>query len=640
MPEFTGDNAGSKRADQEMALESHPWSSRGLAFVNGGIAIVGIVVLALAGLMISEESATTAAVTPLLVCGVGLSVMGTFGIFAARASADIGKENSRRILGAYWLALFFGTVLAVWMCAYAAANFSKIEHKVMVHFEENWAELVVDLPEELLDKVPQSCGGNKVNQCDFSVEGAATPGFADATAPTDAEAEACEAVEFEPTEGEDDLICVYAPPCSLPAACVGKYDDDGDGEDNADCEPALAPPSCAGTVTSTNEDCAELDEFLCNMVADNCPEDDGCVFDPGTVDDPLTGEDEAEDACTGASTSCEYFAPEAGEAMCLEVTVESDDEDDEGRRLEETEPEPEPFVLGSSEDFEAQCWNTIKDSMMENTKSVTVALGVVVVLMLLCMFWCIQLLTLGSAISSVKKAIDFGMTVAGGLLFITGIVMMGELSDDTMYLTAPFLVLGGLMLCLGILFGCFSKDYPTCAKYASLVYVFLFIVMVVMAFMCIAYEDTVRETVAEKGDVWLEKFCNAECYADIQAKMNGTRSADAMCNTPPEGTGECYDAYEWAADKHLDIACNSTAPNTISQLCACPCRIAKAAADVKSATEEFIITKVMSSLNTMGWMCILVSMYLFIEVLAHVYNFSVARVGDVDKEAADQPRGI
>ena len=159
-----------------------------------------------------------------------------------------------------------------------------------------------------------------------------------------------------------------------------------------------------------------------------------------------------------------------------------------------------------------------------------------------------------------------------------------------------------------------------------------------MAFMCIAYEDTVRETVAEKGDVWLEKFCNAECYADIQAKMNGTRSADAMCNTPPEGTGECYDAYEWAADKHLDIACNSTAPNTISQICECPCEVAKKAADVKSATEEFIIARVMGSLNTMGWTCILISIYLFIEVICHLYNNYIAE--DIGAEAADKPRGI
>ena len=60
----------------------------------------------------------------------------------------------RKVLSAYWLCLFFGTVLAVWMLAYATANFSKIEDKVMMHFEENWAELVASLPEEVLDKVP------------------------------------------------------------------------------------------------------------------------------------------------------------------------------------------------------------------------------------------------------------------------------------------------------------------------------------------------------------------------------------------------------------------------------------------------------------------------------------------------------
>eukprot|EP01046_Picozoa_sp_COSAG06_P027736 COSAG06_NODE_2465_length_6822_cov_6.403540_1_plen_626_part_00 len=623
---FDGVEAGSKRADQEMSWETHTTAKWGLRIVNALLGIGGIVLLALAGLMVSEESATTAALTPLIVVGVALLGIGALGIWAT---------FGRKMMATYWLALFFGTVLVVWLFCYAVANFSKIENKVMVHFEENWAELVVSLPEELLDKVPRSCGGNKVNQCDFSVEGAATPGFADATAPTDEEAEACEAVEFEPIEGEDDLICVYEQPCSVPAACLGDMDADNDGEVEGSCEDEVAgltPHTCTGTVTATGEDCEDLIDFMCDMVATNCPA--GCTFGGNSA--------ASIEATCNLHADCTFYPAEAGEALCVEITVESDDVDDEGRRLQDADDdestETESFVLGSSEDFEAQCWNTIKDSMMANMKSVEIALIVCVVLQLTCMYWCIQVLTLGTALGSVRKAIDIGMTVAGGLLFITGCIMASELSDETLYLTVPCILLGALMLCLGVFFGCYSKNNPTCAKYAVFIYVFLFIVMAVMAFMCIAYEDTVRETVAEKGDVWLEKFCDTECYADIQAKMENTRDASAMCDLPPAGEEECHESYTWSADKHLDIACNSTAPNTISQICECPCEVAKKAADVKSATEEFIITRVMGSLNTMGWTCILISIYLFIEVICHLYNNHIAK--EIDVEAADKPRGI
>ena len=168
---------------------------------------------------------------------------------------------------------------------------------------------------------------------------------------------------------------------------------------------------------------------------------------------------------------------------------------------------------------------------------------------------------------------------------------------------------------------------------------FLFIVMIVIAFECIAYEDTVRETVAEKGDQWLDEFCDAECYADIQAKMNGTRSADNACSAAPDGTAECYAQYVWAADKHLDKACNSTPPNTVSQLCECPCELAKAVANVKEATQEIIITKIMSSLNTMGWLCILISIYLLVEVFAHCYIHN-SHWKDFEHDAATEARGI
>ena len=99
---FDGIEAGSKRADQEMSWETNTTAMWGLRIVNALLGIGGIVLLALAGLMVSEESATTAALTPLIVVGVGLLGIGGLGIWAT---------FGRKMMATYWLALFFGTVL-------------------------------------------------------------------------------------------------------------------------------------------------------------------------------------------------------------------------------------------------------------------------------------------------------------------------------------------------------------------------------------------------------------------------------------------------------------------------------------------------------------------------------------------------
>ena len=318
-------------------------------------------------------------------------------------------------------------------------------------------------------------------------------------------------------------------------------------------------------------------------------------------------------------------------------------EEDAGRRLQE--PEPEPFELGSSDDFDAVCWNSIKESMMSNMKSVQIFLILSVVMLFASMAFCVFALTLPSCVNAVRKAIDTGMTIAGFLLLIVGGVMMKELdAGETGMLTVPIILLGLLMVVMGLFFGCgeklgcgSSKENPTCAKYAVLIYVFLFLVMVILAFGCIGYEDTVRTKVNEKGKVWLSKFCDESCYSEIQAKMENGRSPEQVCNEPRAGSDECELEYVWTEPRNLDIACNSTAPNTVSRVCECPCNVAKGAADVKAATEEYIITTLMGSLNSLGWVCILISMYLFIEVLAHAYNLTNESIDD-KLAAAEVPR--
>ena len=79
---------------------------------------------------------------------------------------------------------------------------------------------------------------------------------------------------------------------------------------------------------------------------------------------------------------------------------------------------------------------------------------------------------------------------------------------------------------MGVFFGCYSKENPTCAKYAVLIYVFLFLMMAIMAGVCIGFEDTVRTKVNDEDKAFLNKFCDDDCYAEIQLKMEQGRSAD------------------------------------------------------------------------------------------------------------------
>merc|ERR1711871_1251714 len=170
------------------------------------------------------------------------------------------------------MGLFFGTVFAAWFFAYCAFNFSKIEDEVMYQFEENWEEIVADLPSELLEKIPRSCGGTKVDLCDFSTADSDTTGFVDSAAPTAAEIAACTASEMEVEEGEDSVICVYEPPCAKAAMCLGETTS-GD-----DCASLCEKPTCTDT---DGLDCGmdDPDGFICHLDEEHCP--DECTFEAG-----------------------------------------------------------------------------------------------------------------------------------------------------------------------------------------------------------------------------------------------------------------------------------------------------------------------------------------------------------------------
>lgn len=575
---------GSKRAEQEMSWEMHPGAKWGLRIVNFVVAAFGVTVLVLCGKMTSDEGGTSAgAIVPLYVLGAGSMCLGALGIFAT---------YERKIMAIYWMALFFGTIFGTWLFLYCTVNFSRIESVVQSHFEQNWEALVGVLPEEVLDTLPAACGGNRADWCEFTVDGSETTGFADPLSPTEEEIAACTAA----TPTEADVICEYQPPCTETAMCVGEYAVSGE---TVQCEDSCRSPTC----TDFYGQACGGDDFWCNPELAHC---ESCAFSPG--DD--------ESCCP---SQCTYMPEVKNEALCVATTVLSTADD--GRRLQDeaTEPEPEPLDIGTSKDFEAQCWSTIKDAIMENMNVVGYCLFVMSLLEFLCMYWCTQVLTLTSAVSTIRKAIDVGMTVFGILILIVGIFAHSQLSEDASYLTVPIICAGVLMICLGVIFGFYSRKHPAWEKYGIAVYVVLLIAMILLAVGCIVYEDTVRDSVAENGSTWLDKFCDTSCYADIQAKLDDTRDADAQCY-PPEGTEECYLGYEWATERHLDVACNSTLPHTISQMCKCPCEVAQAAADVKVATEEAIITIVENSINGLGWLCILISLYLTVEIVCHLYH--------------------
>merc|ERR1719313_2235632 len=389
----------------------------------------------------------------------------------------------------------------------------------------------------------------------------------------------------------------------------------GETTSGDDCASLCREPTCTDTA---GLDCGadDTDGFICHLDAEHCP--DECTFEAGD-----------DESCCDTDNGCTWYAAEEGEALCLAETVVFTE--DEGRRLEEVS-----VSLGSSDDFEAQCWSTIKDAIMANLVGVAVCLGIVVFLQMCCMFWCIRLLTLRSAIGLIQQTIDIGMAVVGAVLLVSGVYWAATLDfQETMALTLPLIILGLFMLFLGVALGCFSTKVACCAKFAWIIYSVLFVVMAALAIGAIAKEGTVRDKVVENGDEWLDKFCDTTCYAEIEAKMSSSRSTEE-CTDIPTGDSECAADYAWAAEKHLDIACNSTAPNTISQVCECQCTQAQALADVKQATDEFIITGIMGSINAIGWLCILIAIYLLIEVFAHAYTHS----RHVEKAAgkADEPQ--
>jgi hypothetical protein len=264
---------------------------------------------------------------------------------------------------------------------------------------------------------------------------------------------------------------------------------------------------------------------------------------------------------------------------------------------------------------------------MSNLHIVAIAIGGALLMQLLCAYWIVTVLNAVEAIGLVRGAIDVGMTGVGSVLVLAGVALLSEFGTaaDTLYMAATFLTLGGLMVVLGCGFGCRSSSSRRCAKIAVWLYGVLFLATAALAYACIAHEDTIRTHGAEHGKAWLSKLCDRSCYEKIYTGMLDSRGGSGShCGEPNPGDGECRAAYKWNIDRLEDPACNSTAPNTISDDCSCPCEYARetreSAANARQATEEYIISTLTGQLNLIGWGCILVSIYLLIECGCHYYN--------------------
>lgn len=543
-----------EEAAQELAWETHPNAMRGLRCMNFLVAAAGIFVLALVGNAIAAGSGTVDTLAPFIAVGTAISLVGLLGLAGTKKP---------KLLKVYWLATFFGSVLAAWMLAYAAFNFSTIEHQAMLHFEKNWGTLVVALPDELKDVVPVSCGGNKGSEIEV------------------------ELVVMDPDGGS-------VTPCTAP-------------ETEAECR-AAAESHCLSAGSSAYGFAGDY------LTA-------GCYYYPA---EHAIRPNEAYFGTDEAATAWPELSDDGQVRLCVEESIGSTCE----RRLQEESTE---LHLGSPAEFETQCWNTIKGAIMKNLEIVVVCIGVALVMQLLCIYCTVQVLTASEAVSLIRGAIDAVMTVVGLLLLLLGLGWLYELAlwteteteSGLVHLIVPVIAVGALMFVLGVVFGCTSASNRKCAAIASMIYVFLFVVLAGMGYACIAYEDTIRERAKQDGAEFLDSLCDQECYDGLYASMLASR-VSSQCEVPSPGDGECQEDYGWISDRLQDPACNATAPNTISEACSCPCAVAKerseSRANAKEATKEYIISTMTDVLGMVGWVCILVSVIMLIEALCHYYH--------------------
>lgn len=555
----------------EEVVEEHTCAKWVLRIVNLPLVLFGMAVLSVAGMMVHDETIDGDTLLPVMVTGAAFLGIGVLGLLSTK------KIHSDCILKSYWLATFFGIVLTAWILAYTVFNADRIEQKLMVGAGERWSKIIEsDLIKDHLDKIPRSCCGTK---------------------------------EEEDQGGR--------------WTAFGSHDEDD----------------------ATSYVCS--DEV--NFVTDIKVQAQHIEASIGDVPRPFSAKLSAcMEGCSNSETCMGFYYQEAN-SMC--GLIESDFDKDQTTMLED---EGDGRVcqngsilgagveladycnLGSPRDFEQTCWATIKDTIMANMKEVTICIGAAMFLLVVSICCIIKMRTLNKAIDDVQAVISIGMACVGVVLLSAGIAALVQLGTDSdaLFVIVSVLVLGIVLSCLGVVFGIYSKTHP---KASFCVYFVLFIIVAVIAFACIGLEDTVREKVKEKGVDFIDDFCDEACFAEIQGKMAESRDSSLECTDTPEGDEPCAADYEWASPMWEDPACNTTA--TLAPACECLCKQAEqkkqAATDAKEATKQYLVVQLTDQLNSLGWLCILVSLYILIEALCHLHA-ALTQSTDGEKEGEMQ----
>jgi len=541
---------------KEEAWEENTFSLWLLRITNGLIALAGIGVLALYGLMLKNDEGIPAMNAMLLIVGLTLAGLGVFGIIATK---------SRILCKLYFITLFFSTVLATWVFLYAALNFPKIEDSIKHRFEEHWDTLVVEFSDDWLARIPQSCGGTR---SDTVCEGLPLTATGCVT----------------PDDAPEGVICTFYPAETWEEACYGWRDpnDSGGMEDSwptsGDCwantdGSATMEADCAGT-----DDWLTCDYYPAETFNATCTEE---------VDMAMYYEDPADyDAAAGRRAA--------------------------RRRMQEGEAGYEAECWATIKDLAMDNIKSVRIVLIVNVA--LMALNLFWTARLLTLDTAIgavrKVIDVGMAAAG---AVLLLAGVAIGTLTDPNETM--AIMVPCVVLGLMMFVLGFFFGCCGNM-DCMKNV----RKYAFFMYLLLLVLMAVFAYVGLDKEEEIKTKIEAEGSngTLIEKFCDLECQQEMIDARMAARGGNQTCPEPPRGRGPCKADYEWVLPRETDPACDRTTgrQGNLRAECECPCGVAERAAEIKANMEAAIIAAVQEKINYLAWVCILICFYLLCEVVA------------------------
>eukprot|EP01045_Picozoa_sp_COSAG04_P004340 COSAG04_NODE_187_length_21001_cov_8.855277_9_plen_625_part_00 len=533
------------RSARSLPLTAAPLRSGLLRISNFLIALAGIGVLALYGLMLKNDEGIPAMNAMLLIVGLTLAGLGVFGIIATW---------KRFLAKLYFITLFFTFVFAVWVFLYAALNFPKIEDSVKHRFEEHWDTLVVEFSDDWLARIPESCGGTLDNTvCD--------------------DLPLTEAGCVAPDDAPEGVMCVFYPAETFGEACYGWRDPNEDGADN----------------WPTSGDCYAETEGSATMEAD-CQGAD--------LDDWLTCD----------YYPAETFNATCTEEVNMALYDMDDTEEDDAaagrraarRRMQEGEAGYEAECWATIKDLAMDNIKSVRIVLIVN-----VAL---MVLNLFWTARLLTFETAIGAVRKVidlgMTAVGAVLLLAGAAIgALTDPNETMAIMAPCIILGLMMVVLGFIFGCCGNM-DCMAK----LRKYAFFMYMLLLVLMVIFAYVGLAQEDEIKEKIEASNGTLIDKFCDLDCQQEMIDARMAARGGNQTCPEPASGTGPCQAEYEWTLPRETDSACDRSVrrQGALARGCECPCGVAERIAEVKVAMEASIIAAVQEKINYLAWVCILI----------------------------------